>query len=368
MMKVISTGIEYDIYPDNMKSYDSLPAGYYNVKFSQRSGFWLEKYPELVISDTKIYGIHISKVNKVLTSFDAFERNLGVILSGDKGIGKSLFARLLGKSAVKKGMPVIIVDRFYEGIGTFIDKIDQEVMVLFDEFDKTFSREENDCDPQASLLSLFDGVSPGKKLFVVTCNYLKNLNGFMVNRPGRFHYHFRFDYPSAIDIKEYLSDKLRKEYYGEIEKVIGFSNRVGLNYDSLRAIAFELNQGLTFSEAIKDVNIVNIEEEIYKVQAIFKDGTVLTNKRVYMDTFSDEEKEVTLRDSRGSYAGEITFVPSNLDYDTSTACLGINASEVSLDYCNYEDDDKEKLAKLVKKELSKVVIRRVYDKNLHYAV
>ena len=34
-----------------------------------------------------------SKANKVLKSFALFKRSMGVILSGDKGIGKSLFAR-----------------------------------------------------------------------------------------------------------------------------------------------------------------------------------------------------------------------------------------------------------------------------------
>ena len=43
----------------------------------------------------KVYGIHPKKADKVFKAFTKFERNLGVILSGDKGIGKSLFARIL---------------------------------------------------------------------------------------------------------------------------------------------------------------------------------------------------------------------------------------------------------------------------------
>lgn len=161
-MKVISTGIEFDIYPDDLKSYDSLPAGYYTIKFSSDKGFWLEKYPEFAITDAKIYGVHPYKVDKVMSAFHVFERNLGVILSGDKGIGKSLFASLLGRKAVENGIPVIIVDKYIANIGAYIDEIDQEIMVLFDEFDKTFAQSEKDGDPQVSMLSLFDGVSPRK--------------------------------------------------------------------------------------------------------------------------------------------------------------------------------------------------------------
>ena len=102
-MKVINTGVRFDIYPDNLKSYNELPADYYVVRFSEKEGFFLEQYTEFVISDAKIYGIQPKKVGKVINTFRLFNRNLGVILSGDKGIGKSLFSRLLGRKAVENG-------------------------------------------------------------------------------------------------------------------------------------------------------------------------------------------------------------------------------------------------------------------------
>ena len=133
-------------------------------------------------------------------------------------------------------------------------------MVLFDEFDKTFCNNDNNgISPQTLMLSLFDGISVGKKLFLITCNGIRKLNDYLINRPGRFHYHFRFDYPSYEEIQEYLQDKLEEKYYGEIEGVVAFSRKVNLNYDCLRAIAYEISNGQTFKEAIKDLNIVNIE-------------------------------------------------------------------------------------------------------------
>lgn len=123
------------------------------------------------------------KAEKVLRSFKVFQRNLGVILSGDKGIGKSLFARLLSAKAVEAGYPVIIVDQAFPGIASYIESIEQEVVFLFDEFDKTFGSN-HDSDPQSTFLSLFDGTSQGKKLFIITCNSLHGLNDYMVNRPA----------------------------------------------------------------------------------------------------------------------------------------------------------------------------------------
>ena len=47
---------------------------------------------------------------------------------------------------------------------------------------------------------------------------------------------------------------------------MSFSRKIDLNYDCLRAIAFELNTGISFKEAILDLNIVrdNIKREYCK--------------------------------------------------------------------------------------------------------
>ena len=64
--------------------------------------FSLLEAHDFEIPETKIYGQHLDKVKKVLNSMDKMNRNLGVILSGDKGIGKSLFFKCLGLKARKK--------------------------------------------------------------------------------------------------------------------------------------------------------------------------------------------------------------------------------------------------------------------------
>ena len=135
-MKAISTGNVYRIYDDTLKTYDKLPAQPYVVRFAMHTGFYLERYSDIEITEDKIYGVHPEKVLKVLDSFSRYNRSLGVILSGDKGIGKSLFAKLLAIEAMKKGLPLIIVDRHIGGIASYLESIEQEVMVLFDEFDK----------------------------------------------------------------------------------------------------------------------------------------------------------------------------------------------------------------------------------------
>ena len=180
-MRIIKVGNTFRTYDDSLETFDKLPAQNYVVRFQKNSGFFLEKYADIEIKE-KTYGVHMSKVEKVLKAFPKAEKNLGVILSGNKGIGKSLFAKTLAVEATKVGLPVIIVDTYIPGIASFIEEIEQEVMILFDEFDKTFGSikaADGMADPQTEMLTLFDGLSQGKKMFVITCNDLNSLNSYL---------------------------------------------------------------------------------------------------------------------------------------------------------------------------------------------
>ena len=288
-MKIVNTGNTYRIYSDDLKTYDKLPTGTYTVCFHPMQGFWLEKKDNIKLSE-KIYGVHNSKADKILKSFKLTDRNLGVILSGNKGIGKSLTAKLIVEKAINEGYPVITVNECVQGVANYIADIKQECVVLFDEFDKMFKINKRDANggDQDEFLTLFDGLDCGKKLFIVTCNNLSDLSDYLVNRPGRFHYHLRFNYPTTDEIREYLTDKLDKKYHNQIEDVVKFSNMTDLNYDCLRAIAFELNLGTKFNDAIKDLNITNYENESrYDVICILANGMRSTKKNYHIDLNRD---------------------------------------------------------------------------------
>lgn len=369
-MVAINIGNTYKIYDNSVKTYSKLPAKTYVVRFDKLTGFELEEYFDIGTNEEKIYGVQTEKVNKVLRVFEKFNRNLGVILSGDKGIGKSLFAKMLAGAAVEKGYPVIVVDTYYSGVASYIESIDQEVVVLFDEFDKTFGgvkTKDGESDAQTSLLSLFDGISQGKKLFIVTCNELNKISSYLVNRPGRFHYHFRFDYPSSEEIREYLRDKLEETYYGEIEKVVMFSRKVDLNYDCLRAIAFELNFGDPFEDAIKDLNIINLEAAKYDVALYFKNGEMLTARGVCIDLFNrDDSDEIYMYDSNGNNLLDIKFDHVNCVYDPAKGNYIVDGNNIHISYNDYDDDYQERVQKLKESGPLYATIVRKAKKQLHY--
>ena len=374
-MKVIKTGGSFNVHDDNLVVLDQLPVGTYEVNFDPRAGYSLVSCECKEVNE-KVYGVHTEKVEKILSSFEKFSRNLGVILSGDKGIGKSLTAKLITQRGMELGIPVIIINSYTPGIAGYLASIKQEVIVLFDEFDKTFnSGRSNDMgDPQTEMLTLFDGLTSGKKLFVVTCNDLHNLNDFLVNRPGRFHYHLRFDYPSATEIEQYLKDCIPEEMYGEIEAVVAFSRKVALNYDCLRAIAFELSQGISFDEAITDLNIININRETYVAIAVFEDGST-EKKEVRIDMFDDEP--VTLDfdcmiDGKSGYC-YAEFAPSDSIYDREKMATIIRSEDIDIDYDMrglWKKEIEEEWIEKCKKELrlSHIILKRKQAKGIHYNV
>ena len=314
------------------------------------------------VGESKVYGVHMDKVHKVLRAFNVFERNLGVILSGDKGIGKSLFVRCLSVMAGLQSIPTIIVDTHYNGIASFLESIEQEVLVVFDEFDKVFNEEEH----QTELLGLFDGISSGKKLFVITCNMYQRLNEYLLNRPGRFHYHLRFNYPNREEIQEYLLDKVEEQYHDQIPGVISFAHKIRLNYDCLRAIAFELNTGINYKEALLDLNILNVDHSVgYEVKLLFENGVVAT------DTIHIDGDDINngcnayLEDpvSKKNWVDVMFYFSDVVFGDGDDMYIPIEKVRISF------DGRYEELTKAVENVPAKrLILKRIPDKSIHYAL
>lgn len=375
-MKIINTGNVYSIYADDVQTFDKLPEKVYKVRFSKMQGFFLESVNDLEVNEEKIYGIHMSKILKVKKSFEMFERNLGVILSGNKGIGKSLFAKLLGIKMMDSGYPIILVDSYIQGIASFLESINQEVVIMFDEFDKTFGEVktgEGQASPQSTLLTLFDGMANGKKLFIITCNELDKLNSFLVNRPGRFHYHFRFKYPNRDEIREYLTDNLKSEFYDVIDSVIAFAQKVDINYDCLRALAFEINNGESFQDALNDLNIINVKNDKYNLTLVLSDGSVQTSQNVPIDMFNKSERVSRYfldADSNDYLTAE--FYVANCYFDVQKGINCVAGKDIHIKIDDIEDWDKEK-DKQYKNYLRTLIpqyllIEKSLPRNMRYAI
>ena len=260
-MNVITTGSVVSIFSDDDAIITKdIPVGYYDVCFTKSRGAFLQKREPIVIKE-KIYGAAPIKAKKAINAYKSANRSLGVILSGNKGIGKSISLGLVAQEAMNIGLPVLVCNENIPGLVSFLSSITQEVLVVFDEFEKNF-KDFNDPDDdetgpsaQEGLLSMFDGIDSTKKLFLITVNSVYRLSDYMLNRPGRFHYHFKLKNPSPQEIEEYMHDNLNNCTDELISRIVKFSTVADVTYDWLRAIAFELNLGSTLEEAIEDLNI-----------------------------------------------------------------------------------------------------------------
>lgn len=342
-MNVVHSGGKYQIFGDELKTYDSLPVGTYEIQFSNMSGFFLTQHNDLNVNEEKIYGTHERRVKKILRSFENANRNLGVILSGRKGTGKTLFARVLSNAGAKVNLPTLLVKSYTPGIANFISSIEQEVIVLFDEFEKTFTLGGMDRTPQEELLPLFDGIDDGKKLYIVTCNEMNKVSTYLLNRPGRFHYHFVVGAPTDEEVVEYMTDKLDAQYHHYIDRIVKFAMcGDGITYDILRAIAFELNQGFDLAETLDDLNIQKAGAPWYECTIVYKNGDVSTRRNDidFMSMHGTIRLCFNIEDTDESDV-YVQFNTSDVVANYKTGEITVAGDKVKVEFCIDEDDEKD---------------------------
>ena len=228
----------------------NLPAGNYIIKLDQFNNFYFEQVDSFSINH-KLYGDNPRHTDRIIKTFLDRPNSTGILLTGEKGSGKSLLAKTISIAAAELGIPTLIINSPYHGdnFNKFIQDIEQPCIILFDEFEKIF-----DEDEQKGILTLLDGVFPSKKLFILTCNDKWRINQHMRNRPGRIYYAIDFTGLDTNFIVDYCNDNLNyPEHTDQICKISTMFSE--FNFDMLKALVEEINRyGETPQEAIKLLN------------------------------------------------------------------------------------------------------------------
>ncbi len=271
MTYVIRMGSAYRMMSEqDIEICDKLPAKNYTVKQNPMTKeFYLEPVDDFVMPK-KLYGDTQRKAERILNTFKARPLSTGVHLDGVKGSGKTLLAKTLSHIAQKDGVASIVINQPFCGdeFNAFIQSIDVPAIVIFDEFEKVY-----DWQTQNKILTLFDGVYPTKKLFVLTTNDSHSVNNFLKNRPGRIYYSFKFDTLAQEFIKEYCEDNLNDK--SQIVSILKYTQIFSFfNFDMLAAAVEEMNRyGETLQDVLNYLNIVpeNKSTETYVIRFVVGD-------------------------------------------------------------------------------------------------
>jgi len=301
---------------------DVLPPRVYTVKYEKNQGFYyLDIVGENLHVPEKIYGTVHARTEKCINTYKDRSTSTGILLTGDKGTGKSLLTAMLANAAIAElKLPVLVIKEAYEGekFMSFIESVG-ECCLLFDEFGKMYSKSSHSERPkQDVLLTMMDGIDKTKRFIIMTENSEFEISEFMLGRPSRIYYHFRYTKLDELSIQEYCDDyNLSRQFTAD---VIALSRHMSsFSFDVLQTIVEEHQRfGTPVSECVVDLNI---------------NSTTATNKaniKITSITTKDQKpcvlssSSVIPRPTRGAYiyikeedddSNEIYISDSNLKYE-----------------------------------------------------
>ena len=257
---------------------NELPLGVYNVGLTLE-GWYLEKYADEFTFDYKIYGLETEFCEHVIKTFENTTGNLGIMLTGIKGTGKTVTAKILA-NAFK--LPVIIVKDMggnNQGMIEYFSSFNFDSILFFDEFEKNFSEKDS------TILQIMDGVyNIGyRKIFLLTTNQM-TVNENLVGRPSRIRYVKKFGNLDLKTVKEYLDDNLKvKEAYQDL---INYIDTLSIStIDILKSIVNEVNihgmDGLTKAKEFFNVSTLKYNYSTYFASIDYSDFSDPKNRDRY---------------------------------------------------------------------------------------
>lgn len=366
-MQIMDDGTHLLIYSNGIKAYKKLPINNnYSVEYEPAPGvgFYLSQKKKFKKPTFKLYGNQLNLVDDVLDAFERSDKSIGIILSGAKGTGKTVFSKMLSAKANEKGLPTVLVNNNVSGVSNFLARIDEPALIMFDEFEKKFQdslQGQVGSDSQSDMLSLFDGVMGGKNLYVLTVNDIVDLSPYLLNRPGRFMYSIRMNEPTPKNIKDYLHDKLEKDLENrekQIDDIIRFSFKFPLSYDILDTLVFQLNGGKQFKEVLPSLNLMNFGDIEYNVDVEFEGGYIYSIRESNIDLFKDT---VRLSDD------EINFDFRSDDLKVEDLSLSVDGKAINR--VKVEGSLKDKVQSgLRPEEIVKIIIKPTRSDNFGFNI
>lgn len=273
-MALAKTGKKLILTPE--PTGDVLENKVYNLEYDENNGvLFLTEQADFILPK-KIYGNKFDKYFKYFdVSFKENSGNLGIMLYGLKGSGKTLLAK---KYCMHTNKPVIVIDKPFNGglLNKVIqNKSIQDVVFLFDEFDKVYCGRESSDAVKESLLGLLDGASTAKNTYIFTANEIYRVPDAFKNRPSRIRYSIEYPSLDKTIIDEVCDDQGVTD---EQRKVIetAYINTSDMSYDMLLGIIKEVKLfNMSFEELVEIYNM-SLSTPTFNMKVYTGDGENIT--------------------------------------------------------------------------------------------
>ena len=223
----------------------ALPAGVFT--FQPTMGGWgLNRIDDRFEFPFKIYDAHDYIIERVVKFWEAKKGPLGVWLNGVRGAGKTVVAQQVANELINRFETPVIIIRDPIPLDAVLAELNQDVVIIFDEFEKT-----HDQDEQQQLLSAIDGLSRSShgRVFIFTTNRT-DVDENYKDRPSRIRYVWNFQRVSSVVVEGLINDLL-PEHLGHLreEVLLYFENRDVLTMDVVKQV---LQEVITFEESPAD--------------------------------------------------------------------------------------------------------------------
>lgn len=231
---ILKIGNFYSVTEESYEIHENLPLGVYQLTKRLDGEYDLIKIKDLSLPN-KLYG-DLSIVDKWIKSFNTFDKNLGILLSGLKGSGKTIYAK---KFCIDSKRPVILINEPIsgEGFNRILSAKELNGSVIFiDEYEKIY----NDRDKENLLLSILDGQVDNHLAFVLTVNESSLVSSNIINRPGRIKYLKSFGSLDFDTIDQVIQDRLDNQKHKD-DLVSSLKKLDFITYDVLNTIIDEIN-------------------------------------------------------------------------------------------------------------------------------
>jgi hypothetical protein len=302
----------------------SLPAAFYTIEICMQRGPFFKRIEPMTLPP-KLYGDVLDRAERIKRTFSTRKRGTtGVMLSGEKGSGKTLLGRKLAIDCVAAGMPVIVLNKPLAGdmLGNMLQTIGSPFVLFIDEFEKVYAKEH-----QEAMLTVLDGVFTLHMLAILTTNDDTRLVDPLLNRPGRIFYRLHYAGLTPDFVREFATDHVKDAT--QVDELVRLASLTSLNFDQLAALVEEMNRyGETMIEAIQFLNVdLDVGPVRYSVEGARYRGVNYSARECLTYQF-----EVNLFDGDPDEWGALSLFVENVGRATYKELLSNGHVRLGVDY------------------------------------